>query len=253
MILAWWYEPPLRRGKKIEGTYWMNVRADLYSLKSDFKELDRIARQLQATPKFHNRYSDSFQQAGRAILMLSLNTIAIFYFINRIILCRIDHLRPPGFRKTAWTKRRKPRQHHVHATALNIDQRIQNQALSFDTDSSTIICDNSANVHICNNKKMFIGAIRRTDQHYVATIGGNKNNATGMGTARWTWKDDDGKSHTMDINDVLYFPSSPVNILSVTALATQLEDDEGTGIDTKRTSSKFYWDNGKYERTYHPP
>ncbi len=57
----------------------------------------------------------------------------------------------------------------------------------------------------------------------------------------------------MEIEDVLYFPSSPVNILSITALATQLQDDDGTGIDTKRTSSRLYWDNGKYERTIiHP-
>ncbi len=57
----------------------------------------------------------------------------------------------------------------------------------------------------------------------------------------------------MDINDVLYFPSSPVNIISVTVLVTQLQDDEGTEINTKCTLSKFYWDNGKYERTINHP
>ena len=96
--------------------------------------------------------------------------------------------------------------------------------------------------YICNDKNMFDGELRPTDSHYVATIGGGKNNvAAGMGTVKWTWKDDNGKSHTMLIHDVLYFPSSPVNILSVTSLAEQLNDNDGTGIDTKQNTSQFYW------------
>ncbi len=86
---------------------------------------------------------------------------------------------------------------------------------------------------------MFLGELRRTSKHYVATIGGNKNVTAGMGSVRWSWKDDNGKLHSMDIQDVLYFPSSPVNILSITALANQLQDDKGTGIDTKRCKSRF--------------
>ena len=93
--------------------------------------------------------------------------------------------------------------------------------------------------------------MRPTDQHYVATIGGTQNSARGMGTVRWRWKDDDGRVHEYDIKDVLFFPNSPVNILSVTEFATQLEDDEGTGIDTKRTTSRFYWDRDRYTRTIH--
>ena len=100
---------------------------------------------------------------------------------------------------------------------------------------------------------MFIGEIRKADKHYVATIGGQKNAATGMGTVCWTWKDDNGKKHTYDIEDALYFPSSPVNILSVTSFAAQLNDDDGTGIDTKRSRSTFYWDNNQHQRTIiHP-
>jgi hypothetical protein len=75
-----------------------------------------------------------------------------------------------------------------------------------------------------------------------------------MGTVRWIWKDDDGKSHTIEVQDVLYFPESPVNILSVTSLANQFNDDEGTGIDTKRNKSLFYWDHNRHHRTInHPP
>lgn len=71
-----------------------------------------------------------------------------------------------------------------------------------------------------------------------------------MGTVRWTWKDDTRKKNTFEIENVLYFSQSPVNvniiILSVTSLADQLQDDEGIGIDTKRYISRLYWNNNKF-------
>ena len=75
----------------------------------------------------------------------------------------------------------------------------------------------------------------------------------GVGTGRWKWKDDGGKIHTFDVKDVLYFPASPVNILSVTKFAGQLGDDNGTGIDTKRFHSVLYWQDSKFKRTIRHP
>ena len=74
-----------------------------------------------------------------------------------------------------------------------------------------------------------------------------------MGTVRWRWKDDTGKQHTTDVHDVLLFPHSPVNSLSITALTEQFNDNEGTGIDTKRSKSLFYWKENKFQRTIHHP
>jgi hypothetical protein len=53
----------------------------------------------------------------------------------------------------------------------------------------------------------------------VATIGGKTSVPTSIGTVKWTRKDDIGKKHTHFLTDVLLFPTSPVNILSITALA----------------------------------
>jgi hypothetical protein len=100
---------------------------------------------------------------------------------------------------------------------------------------------------------MYEGEIRQTDHHYVATIGGSKNSSAGMGTVNWRWKDDHGISHAMKIKDVLFFPDLPVNILSITCLADQFKDDDGTGIDTKQTKSRFYWDNNQFQRTINHP
>ena len=38
-----------------------------------------------------------------------------------------------------------------------------------------------------------------------------------------------------------------------TALVEQLQDKEGTGIDTKRSKSKFYWNNNQFQRTIYYP
>jgi hypothetical protein len=85
---------------------------------------------------------------------------------------------------------------------------------------------------------------------HVATIGGRNSKPAGIGTVKWTWTDDAGNSHTHHLKDVLHFPTSPVNILSITELAKALNDDEGTGIDTKRMYSRFYWDSNKYQKTF---
>ena len=43
-------------------------------------------------------------------------------------------------------------------TVLNVDERIRpRDLLPYDTDSTTMVCDNSANVHICNKQNMFVG------------------------------------------------------------------------------------------------
>ena len=100
---------------------------------------------------------------------------------------------------------------------------------------------------------MFVGTIEPCSNHRVATIGGKGHSASGLGTVRWTWHDDYGKTHEYLVEGVLYFPQSPINILSVTSFARQLNDKEGTGIDTKMAYSRFYWDKGRYQRIIRHP
>ena len=46
MISILWYHIPLRTGKHINGTWWEFYRADMFSIKSEFKELKRQRREL---------------------------------------------------------------------------------------------------------------------------------------------------------------------------------------------------------------
>ena len=45
-----------------------------------------------------------------------------------------------------------------------------------------------------------------------------------------------------------------MNILSITSLADQFNNDDGAGINTKRSKSHFYWNHNKHQGTItHPP
>ena len=139
-------------------------------------------------------------------------------------------------------------------TFLNVDKRVRTRdLLPYDIDSTTMVCDISANVHICNKRNMFVGEIRKCKNQGVANIGGKGHQLSGIGTVCWIWRDNYGKSHEYLVKDALFFPQSPINILSVTCFARQLNDLTGTGIDTKQLTSCFYWDSSKYSLTIHHP
>ena len=74
----------------------------------------------------------------------------------------------------------------------------------------------------------------------VATIGRKFNKPAETGTVKWNWKNDKGVIHAESLDKVLYFPQSPINIMSVTEFSKQFNDEEGTGIDTKMKKSRFY-------------
>ena len=74
-----------------------------------------------------------------------------------------------------------------------------------------------------------------------------------MSIVKWRWKDDEGNTHQYLVENTLYFPHSLINILSVTDFAKQLNNKEGTGIDTKQLRSCFYWDGNKHSLTISTP
>ena len=86
---------------------------------------------------------------------------------------------------------------------------------------------------------MFV-TFNETTAVLVAKIGGKLNQPAGIGTVKCKWKDDGGAVHMEQLKNTLYFPKSPINIMSVTRLAKQFNDEEGTGIDTKMNHSHFY-------------
>ena len=91
-------------------------------------------------------------------------------------------------------------------TVLNVDERVcTRDLLPYDTDSTTMVCDNSANVHICKKRNMFVGEIRKCTNQGVATIGGKGHQPSGIGTVHWIWRDDSG-NHMNILSRMRYFP-----------------------------------------------
>ena len=117
-----------------------------------------------------------------------------------------------------------------------------------------MVCDNSVNVHICNQHNMFVGVIIKFSNQQFATIGGKLHRPSVIGTFKWMWHDDSRKSHEYLVEDVLFFLQSPINIMSVTFFAQQLNYLTGTCINTKQLQSHFYWYSNKFSLTIqHPP
>jgi len=132
---------------------------------------------------------------------------------------------------------------------------LESKALSFDADSSTIIVDNSANCIIWNAKENFIPEtyvkFSSNVESGIATAVGS-GSPIGMGHLRIGWKDDNSKYHEYVIKGAYHVPSSPVNILGLSAFSKSLGDyhQKGTRINSSGQDSVFMWDNMKFTKTF---
>ena len=69
-----------------------------------------------------------------------------------------------------------------------------------------------------------------------------------IGDVKASWHDDDGKLYERILKGALYFPNSPINIISVTAMVSQFGDNNETWIKTSRYQSEFTWEYGKFSK-----
>ncbi len=127
----------------------------------------------------------------------------------------------------------------------------------FSTDTRKAVVDNSANTHIWSHREDFItGSLhyfKDSDSVGVLTIGNKESRPVGVGIVPIHITDDHGTKHKILLQKALYFPDSPVNIISVTALADLYNDDEGTWVKTKRHSSILTWDHEQNSIEFHHP
>ena len=126
--------------------------------------------------------------------------------------------------------------------------------LSFDTDSSFWVCDNSATGHICNNKCLFIDDLVPSIYEVGSATGISTPALMGTVTLRIT--DDEGAKHSFVLKNVNYLPDSPVNILSLRRLAELYPDAAGhpdrtgTGISSGYDRHILSWDNARFSKTF---
>ena len=100
----------------------------------------------------------------------------------------------------------------------------------FESYWSQLAVDNYANAHICSDEDILTDKIGSIISNGVGIIGGKDFIQKLIGTVSWSCNYDEGKLHKNRLNNVPYFPYSPVNILSETELAEPMKNDEGTWV-----------------------
>jgi hypothetical protein len=130
-----------------------------------------------------------------------------------------------------------------------------NPLLSFNTDSSFWVWDNSAMGHICNNKTLFTDEL--VPLIFEVSSATRISTPTLMGTVTLRITDDEGAKHSFTLKNVNYLPNSTVNILSLRCLAELYPDDmghqdqNGTGISSGYDNHTLYWDKARFSKTFH--
>ena len=80
--------------------------------------------------------------------------------------------------------------------------------ISFLREPTEFGADNCATHHICNNRVLFIGEIKKVTHIGVKRVGGIAE-AVGMGTIQFWIKDKSGESEEITLHNVIYLPDCP--------------------------------------------
>ena len=146
----------------------------------------------------------------------------------------------------------------MSAEASRIDHLSTVQRISvifFDSDGLTFVVENAANCHVCKDKSLFFGNVH--DSHFsLDTANGINGPRLQIGSIKISWLDNDGRSYVYQLDDVIYNPKSPFNILFVGRHGSYFDkvdatcDDNGTYIRSSANFSTFTWDHGKFTQTF---
>ena len=246
---------------------------------SYFKTLKVVYRFIHIPIRWSSKWAILWPPPGIILNLLSFSFILLvhcFIFFRLLALCirlRLAIVSKDVFgkaRKNAlilWSKRFCLLQHPVRLVskyvaltifALTADEAdLHNQLFSWDESVIQVVIDNSANTHIWNRLDDFVSGTLHyfgdEDVEGVMTIGDDSSKPIGIGTVAIRIPDSVGNAVPVNLERVLYFPKSPVNVMSVTYLANQLSDDDGTWVQTKRGSSILTWNFGKHQIEFSHP
>ena len=96
------------------------------------------------------------------------------------------------------------------------------------------VVSNCANTHVWDRKNGIFPGSRCPchSKSEVTTIGGTNHYPTEVCKLEASWKDDEGKTQTCVIQNVLLFPSSPVKVISVDSISSEFVDKRGSQMRT---------------------
>ena len=139
-----------------------------------------------------------------------------------------------------------------------VEAIMSSSLFSFGHENLTAVLDNSATTHIFHDKAMFSNyRVLDPSQSQVATIGEHTCSAHGIGDVKVAWFDDEGTLHEYTLPNVLHFPKSQVNLISITSFARDNNEKflaaggDKAYICTGDGHSKFTWNT--YSRNFEHP
>ena len=106
-------------------------------------------------------------------------------------------------RKSRYKGSPKRRCMFCHSVAVYSSTLKAHRIIPFDTDSSHIRIDNRASGCFSHVSTDFVGPLRDSNR-IVKGFGGSKTSSVKVGTLKWTWLDDQGKSWTHYIPNSFY-------------------------------------------------
>ena len=114
------------------------------------------------------------------------------------------------------------------------------QITPLNTYSSTIGIDNRASGCFPHVSTDFVAPLRDSNR-IMKGCGGYDTSSIKIGTIKWTWLDDEGKSWTHYIPNSFYCESGGVRLLSPQHFAQQTGNPLGTGTTTNGHQLTLYW------------
>ena len=186
--------------------------------------------------------------------------LSLVITINAVLTATIVIL--SGYIRILKTKTMQSNCFKVHQALTTVFQSIKKNVSNiksqmFDTDSNTIIVDNSANCILWNKISDF------NANTYIPI--GNKMNAgitsatgqavpVGIGTLEIGWYDDDRQYYAFKLPNVYHVPNSPVNILGLSSFSKIVGDYNagGTRIYSSGEDSVFTWGSWKILMDVYP-
>ena len=119
-------------------------------------------------------------------------------------------------------------------------------AFHFDTSITEFGTDNCATHHICNDISLYIEPPTPVDNIGIKGVSGRAQ-ASGIGNIKFKLKDDDGKSHSINLNNIIYLPSAPKKLISISQWAEDKGDD--CCVTSREHYSIFMWGSDRFKKT----
>ena len=125
--------------------------------------------------------------------------------------------------------------------------------MSLDTDSYTIAIDTCTTFHICKHRELFVGQLKDCSNIFIQGVGG-RTRVQGYGSIKLRVTDNSNQLHELIINDVLYVPDSPTNLLSPQRWSQDSSNPKGTGEITVSGTTVLFWNDTKTTKLviHHP-